>query len=958
MSEPNIYDPVIRSQRTNRRGVPVFRGTIGEDQATVKLDSVLRAFDYDVVGGAKFICGYDVISLKHDVPFVIEIKNRTTGVAQIKLVEGARLNFEKRARYKFSIIAYDCGSPRRESNKAIIFIRVKDVDEFPPVFVEKFYSVEMEEGRFYNSLVRVSAVDNDRSPEYRGICGYEILTTDVPFTIDKAGNLRNTELVHYSQHHNFILEVVAVDCGGKQSKKAIINIKMQEVCKSGWQDIPDHLNYDAGSGQVKVVPGATLKWCDRTCTPDKVKVKMHLATNHIGKGCDRDTYSIVSQRKLCGASDDSVDLLPSPSLTTTYTSTLHADDGHESDQIFYFDGQTNAVEVPTTHFNHSLHEHFTISTWMKHEYEDLTVSPDGRPEKEHIMCMSDGEGMNRHHYAWFVHGEKLVFLLRREAEDEEDIEVFKPAEWRWQIPQINDGEWHYYAVSVDFPHVRLYIDGNLLIPDQSNMEVVDDWPLRNSIKVHDTKLVVGACWQGAKSKFEHYLRGFLAGLAVLKGQTESDRVIHCLNSCKENLDIQGTHSMLSGSSVSYNSEMTEFTIEGSNLTKVQSLVRDIVYINTRQFPTPGRRNIDISTNVKCNGKEVILPLKETYVMVNAAPIPSISVAGPRIIQATASGLHAGQRIFEHVHISVDFLIHNGVPPEDDEEEEFSPPTKLQKLNQKLARVRDQQETVFKDTVPQSILLDTCTVRADPPLDFRVEHLSLPESTISRFNMRMEGSETNSGLVISNADTKKNYELVIQELYYYHNKGNTLSSRKLILSCSSQSGRFISNQLEVQIVAIHMEPRKIVHAHAQESHVQHFQLENGISGGVPIGVAAHASPNVGMVAIIVVCVGFLLFMIVLGVIRIRAAHRRTVVQVEDKMVEMEWDNSALNITVNPMEQKEVFEYEDVPMKLRDDSDSDDDIDSYRDDCDSSDEEEEEVVVKKLKDLEWDDSTLSF
>lgn len=65
----------------------------------------------------EFICGYDVISLKHDVPFVIEIKNRTTGVAQIKLVEGARLNFEKRARYKFSIIAYDCGSPRRESNK-------------------------------------------------------------------------------------------------------------------------------------------------------------------------------------------------------------------------------------------------------------------------------------------------------------------------------------------------------------------------------------------------------------------------------------------------------------------------------------------------------------------------------------------------------------------------------------------------------------------------------------------------------------------------------------------------------------------------------------------------------------------------------------------------------------------------------------------------------------------------
>ena len=59
---------------------------------------------------------------------------------------------------------------------------------------------------------------------------------------------------------------------------------------------------------------------------------------------------------------------------------------------------------------------------------------------------------------------------------------------------------------------------------------------------------------------------------------------------------------------------------------------------------------------------------------------------------------------------------------------------------------------------------------------------------------------------------------------------------------------------------------------------------------------------GMAAIIVVCVGFLLFMIILGVVRIRAAHRRTqVVHVEEKQ-EMEWDNSALNITVNPVEQE--------------------------------------------------------
>ena len=58
----------------------------------------------------------------------------------------------------------------------------------------------------------------------------------------------------------------------------------------------------------------------------------------------------------------------------------------------------------------------------------------------------------------------------------------------------------------------------------------------------------------------------------------------------------------------------------------------------------------------------------------------------------------------------------------------------------------------------------------------------------------------------------------------------------------------------------------------------------------------------MVAIIVVCVGFLLFMIILGVIRIRSAHNRTQVLKVPGQDELEWDDSGLNITINPMEQE--------------------------------------------------------
>lgn len=74
--------------------------------------------------------------------------------------------------------------------------------------------------------------------------------------------------------------------------------------------------------------------------------------------------------------------------------------------------------------------------------------------------------MNRHHYSLFVHGDKLVLLLRREAEDASDMEVFKPAEWRWKIPEINErDEWHHYAISMNFPHVSVITGLTLLLQE-------------------------------------------------------------------------------------------------------------------------------------------------------------------------------------------------------------------------------------------------------------------------------------------------------------------------------------------------------------------------------------------------------------------------------------------------------------------------------------------------------------
>ena len=67
---------------------------------------------------------------------------------------------------------------------------MNDVNEYAPVFKEKSYKATVVEGRQYDSIVRVQAVDADCSPQFSQICSYEIVTPDVPFAVDKDGEDR------------------------------------------------------------------------------------------------------------------------------------------------------------------------------------------------------------------------------------------------------------------------------------------------------------------------------------------------------------------------------------------------------------------------------------------------------------------------------------------------------------------------------------------------------------------------------------------------------------------------------------------------------------------------------------------------------------------------------------------------------------------------------------------------
>lgn len=81
--------------------------------------------------------------------------------------------------------------------RATVHIQVNDVNEYAPVFKEKSYKATVIEGKKYDNILKVEAVDADCSPQFSQICSYEIVTPDVPFTIDKDGKSTVTSVFLY-----------------------------------------------------------------------------------------------------------------------------------------------------------------------------------------------------------------------------------------------------------------------------------------------------------------------------------------------------------------------------------------------------------------------------------------------------------------------------------------------------------------------------------------------------------------------------------------------------------------------------------------------------------------------------------------------------------------------------------------------------------------------------------------
>ena len=119
-----------------------------------------------------------------------------------------------------------------------------------------------------------------------------------------------------------------------------------------------------------------------------------------------------------------------------------------------------------------------------------------------------------------------------------------------------------------------------------------------------------------------------------------------------------------------NSHGTQVTIDGDNVDNMNTLVRQVAYLNTREFPAPGKRRLEIATLVTCrDGTEkqvrqstlvqsvytkpfLQVPSAVSGVMVMTVPQPIITISGSENVTEEYDQFKAGVRIFSDLKISV------------------------------------------------------------------------------------------------------------------------------------------------------------------------------------------------------------------------------------------------------------------------------------------------------------------
>uniref|UniRef100_A0A915PLH3 Cadherin domain-containing protein n=1 Tax=Setaria digitata TaxID=48799 RepID=A0A915PLH3_9BILA len=918
----------VSATSSHRHRVPIIDlggadelvGTVREDRTIVNVIPKLG-----IVHETGPVCRYELtIEGLEDVPFVVEINDEKDGSGTVRVKDGVHLDCSN-PQYLLTVVAIRCDDDAR-SESVRLRISVKDTNDHVPVFSRPWYTFNIDEGKIYSELARLQATDKDCGHPYGQICRYQITNAldGFPFAIDDQGVLRNIRPLNYTEAKSYILTVVAHDCGMRQSKSTLVTINVHEACVDGIHGVPERINYMPGSGSVRIMPDAHVVTCAEaeSCTLESVKSALTLQTDHLINGCDRDDFVPEAVQNKCGMDESTI---------TLFTAT---DNGAAGNSVmtdkYAFDGKTIAMIVPQEKVNGVIPLKFTLTFSMKH----------ARGSKEEQSAKQTVLYMNRHHFAIYTRHCKLEMLMRRESNAEA---AFRAAEWRWSIPEVCDNRWHSYSIlfaSVDT--VDLYIDGRKFIPTRENPEILDDWPLHR-IKDAKTRLVVGACWHGRNRIMSQFFKGHLASIYYLPNKLEQPQALQCSHQCKEKLEFNAVDQLVPGETAIFAADSSTFSLKANTAEDLSLLLQRVTYTNTKNAPTPGHRTFFINTTVLCvGGKTLSLNPSKGFIFVQREAEPVISISGLSIVDSDQHLVKTGAPMLPEIKITV-----------------------TQNVN---------GEEVERTSTSE---LDWCKVHLKPSRDMDLEYFSSPASLIAA--LRIDFEHDKQGILLKGKEKVKGYREILSKIHYFNTRADSYSRRIYTVQCAMNDGQILSNEFLVTMnintpVQVTDKPTTQILDDDDEVQVEPAfdriggnRLQNLLEMDLPRPKAlmSHHGYDVqgaiagGAVAVVVVlCVGFLLVLLMIGVLKMRdtplpSRRRRNRRNVEGTM---EWDDSGMNITVNPLE-----EVDKTGVDFSDEESSDGG-ESFRDEGLTEDEDAGHVLPhvdneRQNRSLEWDDTTLT-
>lgn len=272
-------------------------------------------------------------------------------------------------------------------------------------------------------------------------------------------------------------------------------------------------------------------------------------------------------------------------------------------------------------------------------------------------------------------------------------------------------------------------------------------------------------------------------------------------------------------------------------------------------------------------------------------------------------------------------------------------------------------------------------------DQNYEKIMFLQNLLDEF--KFEFKETIDSVLISGIQSAKNYESFIRRLTYVITNVHEIDEDKFIkqkqffISCTRQEPSIETNTVIVQLNVIGDEKNaKIEHRASRFGFVAHKQAQKLVVGEDDKGIildkmniphsynynASSANPIV--VLIVALCVCGMSFFLIFGAIRLNNTlfgnKRRPLSNEENPNMDgMEWDDSGLNITENPLDKLEAKkdsmvnldiiqnEYDDDEEYTSNEED-DEEYDQYEDQYSS----EEENNILERGGLEWDDTSIGI